>query len=1376
MHSVTVFGRRWFATALMVVVATGLLLALIHTPIVRSWMLSYAARTLDERFDIRLEATRIDFNLLTLDFELHQVSVASSAQPDLPFLTAERARANLPWSAVLGTLSFSTLTADRPKLSLLQSADGAWNLPEEKSREESASVEDGRLLPAIERLTVPDLEIEVRAPGYDVIALGISVVMAAAPTDPRRLEGSLQVSEHADVRWGERDIVVEALEAGVAVYGETLEIESLGIRLPEGRLHLEGDVRSLTREPGFDLTYDGSIVLSAIGEWWRAGHQVAGQAVVDGTVTGSMLEPRVTSHIAASDVRWADLSALRFSADVRADRESVSVDEARLVHGMGAVDASAQWSIGAGIVSGHGELAWTAWHLSAVELTAEVRSRQPTSRRGRLPVAGAVMVELRAGRWRAETTDLALPGLPIRGRVSGVVVDGEQALAESTLSGDVTADVTDLARVAEAFGVSGTDVDIQGTAAIEATLAGTLDVPAANGHVRDVRARFLGIDDIEVDAAFLADRHGIRFEELTGRLRSNRVEGNAAFGFADASIDAALAMTLPDTALLAPALPEALAPGGHIEGQLVIGGSLADPMLDATVAGRQITISGRTVDQLAATVRLDGDLVVIDTLEARQNDGRMSLSGRYAVSSGVHEISASGSALSLEALLPDGAKHIAVGGRISFDLESSGPWSDLRGDGHARVEALEVDGRALGPVDVALSVAHGSMHVDATMPTLNATARVEVGMGESSSLDMAAEFQRTDLQKLWQPGDQSTPNVSGIASFSLTVTGDYQSLAGARINANLRELSGQFGPTRVRLVEPGGLEYDDGHVRTDRIRLLVNGTRLTVEGRLGSAPTDRLAATLAGDLSDVGPIVAWLASPGEPIPIGLGGSVDTTLAVTGSLDDPTVSARMSVDDGIIDLPRFPPARSVDLDVSYDAHTLTLHAFRAGWQGATVRAEGALPTPLLADWVPAFLIGPPSHDAQGRLTMRIDEITANVLEPFLDQDALGELEADASARLDLTTNGLALEDVRGVLSFDRLDLTASAIPLSQRRETRLELSDGRLDIRSLDLGNSDDYFTLGGTVDLSGNPTADLSVTAELDLRTASAFIPNGATEGDAFLIVNILGSLDDPEVTGTLELRDAGLRVRAPQLILSDLNGALFLTGDTIQLHELSGEANGGPLAISGELDVVGMRPEGDVRIVGRGIAMELPAGVRTELDTDMTFSLSAETAALRGDITVQRGAYREAFLLTGGLLAAFQERESVTIIGVGDVSPLDAVDLNVRVVTAEDIVVDNNYIDAAVAFDLRILGTPAAPALTGRAALAEGGRLRLGNRVYEIDNGSVDFIDPSEIEPDLDITARTRVSGRDITVTISGVPDALSTSFQSDRGGSQRVTSSRSC
>ena len=544
---------------------------------------------------------------------------------------------------------------------------------------------------------------------------------------------------------------------------------------------------------------------------------------------------------------------------------------------------------------------------------------------------------------------------------------------------------------------------------------------------------------------------------------------------------------------------------------------------------------------------------------------------------------------------------------------------------------------------------------------------------------------------------------------------------------------------------------------------MLDDTRLTLAGLLTDAASSRLSATLVGDLSNFEPLIAMVGAGGDATPaLNLAGAIDSEILVTGSFDDPDISAQIQVRDGSVAFDEIPPLQDLNLDLRYDMQAVRLERLTGTWQGARFSGDGELQTAILSD-LPDWLTRETAAAPMARMSLNAENLTSDALTAFVDQESLENIEVYSAAQLDIEANGLALEEVRAGLRFGELDLVVAEIPFTQRRDTWFELTDGRIHVRTLDWGNDDDYLTLGGTIDLRGERAADLTVTGEVDLRALSAFAATAVTEGNALLIANVQGPLDEPQISGTIELTGAGLRMADPPLVVSNLNGALLLTRDTIQLHELVGEANGGPLQITGSLDLVGLQPRGDVSITGRGIAMELPEGVRTEIDADVTVGLTADEIALGGTVTVLRGAYREALLLTGGLLAALQEQESVTIIGIDQPSPLDSVVLNFRLVSGEDIIIDNNYANASVGFDLRLVGTAGAPAVTGRAALGEGGQVRLGNRLYQTETGTVDFIDPTGIEPELDLTARTRVAGRDITVTVAGVPDALTTEFQSD-------------
>jgi autotransporter translocation and assembly factor TamB len=1025
----------------------------------------------------------------------------------------------------------------------------------------------------------------------------------------------------------------------------------------------------------------------------------------------------------------------------------------------------------AGIVSGHGAVTWTASNLRGIQFETEITSRAQEDQSGVVPFGGVARINVQDGRWRAELDEMSVPGLSVNARVDGQLPPSDAPASEATLQGGVVVTASDLAQMARTFGLTGLAGDdaapgITGAATAEITLTGAVGSPIADGQIFDARIGYQGIEGIDLRSVFSADESGISLDQLTAEFGPNLIDGTLRLDLDASTVDGVLDIRLSDLSALAPVVPAAVAPTGRLDARATVAGSLDAPHLEADVEGHDLTVGGRPLDQLSASASLDDGVLRIETLEVRQHEGLAQLSGSYTLADGTYELDVTGRELALESLAATTPDDSSLSGQLQFGIAAAGSLSDPSAMGTVRIDALDWSGRSLGVADLALEIDGGILRLDAGIPSLSATAQAEVGLIGDTTFNLTADFLRTELERLLPPttGDTPPPDVSGVASLHLTASGDRTALADARATLEIRELDGLVGPTRLRLVDPGGLEYAGGTVTTERLELLLDDTRLTLAGLLTDAASGRLSATLVGDLSNFEPLIAMVGAGGDAPPaLNLAGAIDSEILVTGSFGDPEISAQIQVRDGSVAFDEIPPLQDLNLDLRYDMQAVRLERLDGTWQGANITGRGDLPVGLLVDHLPDWLTRETAAAPMARMSFNAENLTTEALTAFVDPESLENIEVYSAAQLDIEANGLALEEVRAGLRFGDLDLVFAEIPFNQRRETWFELADGRIQVRTLDLGNDEDYLTLGGTVDLSGERAADLTVTGEVDLRALSAFAATAVTEGNALLIANVQGPLDDPQISGTIELTGAGLRMADPPLVVSNLNGALLLTRDTIQLHELAGEANGGPLQITGSLDLVGLQPRGDVSITGRGIAMELPEGVRTEIDADVTVGLTADEIALGGTVTVLRGAYRETLLLTSGLLAALQEQESLTIIGIDQPSPLDSVILDFRLVSAEDIIVDNNYANASVGFDLRLVGTAGAPAVTGRAALAEGGQVRLGNRLYQIETGTVDFIDPTGIEPELGLTARTRVAGRDITVTIAGVPDALTTEFQSD-------------
>jgi len=216
-------------------------------------------------------------------------------------------------------------------------------------------------------------------------------------------------------------------------------------------------------------------------------------------------------------------------------------------------------------------------------------------------------------------------------------------------------------------------------------------------------------------------------------------------------------------------------------------------------------------------------------------------------------------------------------------------------------------------------------------------------------------------------------------------------------------------------------------------------------------------------------------------------------------------------------------------------------------------------------------------------------------------------------------------------------------------------------------------------------------------------------------------------------------------------------------ITSLSGTVNGGKLSGSGQVQYSpDLRGQFNANV--SGMAMNFPEGLRTEVDSSIELTTTVEDGAqanrLSGLVTIKRGAYREPLALVAGLLNNLQR------VGTTTGSPpspfLQSLALDVRIVTDEDLVIDNNVAKAQLGADLRLINVASSPALSGRAELREGGRLFLGRNIYSVQNGTIDFANPSTIEPMLGIEASTRVSGTDIDIHISGTPETLMTELTS--------------
>ncbi|HVB37046.1 MAG TPA: translocation/assembly module TamB domain-containing protein, partial [Vicinamibacterales bacterium] len=1377
-----------------------------HLPFVRARVLNWALQQVD-RYGLVAQADGLDYNLLRLEFHVHHLRLAAPGHTGEPFFTADELTADLPWSMVTGTPSLQALTIEHPRLTIIRTATGS-NLPTLRTSGGPSAVSSF----PIGRLVVHDLQASVadRLADLDATVTGLSIDLEPSGAG---IAGLVALASPARVTWRGRRTSIDTLTGQVGFDGSVLSLDGVRIMTPEGLLQFDGRVSSLFQTPVLALAWKGEVNLQPLSRLAAFGEPASGRVVVTGTLHGPATAPAASIDVNGRGLQLAGLQDVSLAARAAVSMTTAQLTSLSLHAAGGELTGSAQLSYGAtpsagspgrarfdwhdldaaalvalapqgtpvhvtGRLDGRLDAQWTALQPSAMMLTLRNGSRSsPAAPAG---LDGTFSVHADEGRWHSELDQRIGPAIRLSGTIGGELRD---TLSDSTLesprgAGGLQLSVGDLAgawRTARAIGLSTIPPPgLAGSARAVLALAGTLDSPQVRATVDVPDLRAAGIGPVAVNAAVSGSLDAARIESLTATLQRSVLQASGAIDFATKQVSGKVHGTMADLSTLSSAWPATLHPAGSLQVDATVAGRLPHPTVDASLSGSGLSAAGQSFDHLTAQLRLERNQLMADPVRLTQPDGSIDFTGRYDLGRATYAVKAIGRHVELSPLpaaTPDGPSPAPIRARVDFTADGSGTLKTLQGTGRLDTSDASWGPVDLGPVHATLQAAGGSLTVDARMPAFSAAGRATVRLQPFGAFTLNADLSPSDIRPLIARLPRPPPApITGSLAASLTASGDLSQPAGISATLDLRKLDGAIDTMAIRLGAPAAIHYANHVVDTQPLNLTLGEAALRVSGSLGQPAGDALDASLIGPLSSFNPLIALAEAEatGKPGRTTVDGRLDLQAHAEGTFERPTITADVSLQDGRVDVAGQPPVTGITVHGAYRDGVLTLSTLAATFQKAVLSATGQVPAGALADYLPAAYLAtlPPSASGPLRLTATFDHLTPELLKPYVTPATLQQIQGVISGSFDVQADRPSLDRTHATLTLQQAELTLGGVPFGQEQPTRLVLQNGRLEVAALTWGDTTraggNRLTVTGGATLTGTPALDLAVNGDLDLRLIGAFAPGLTTGGAARLQARIAGTPSAPRLDGQIRVDNAALRYADPQIAITGLSGTIRLAPDTITIAGLDGQANGGALHVAGEIAYSGTSVgPGRIDLTGRQLALDLK-GLRTELDSTLALGIHEGRLGLSGSVTVLRGAYREPFTITGGLLSILQQ-QGITVAATGPPSMLDAMTLDVKVSTARDILVDNNYAKLEVGLDLQAGGTIGQPGLTGRATIQEGGNVYLGGNTYRISgDSSVDFINPAGIEPDLNVTAKTQVSSYDITLGLNGTLQTLTPLFTS--------------
>lgn len=305
-------------------------------------------------------------------------------------------------------------------------------------------------------------------------------------------------------------------------------------------------------------------------------------------------------------------------------------------------------------------------------------------------------------------------------------------------------------------------------------------------------------------------------------------------------------------------------------------------------------------------------------------------------------------------------------------------------------------------------------------------------------------------------------------------------------------------------------------------------------------------------------------------------------------------------------------------------------------------------------------------------------------------------------------------------------------------------------------------TVRGDGDISG--PLNLTVVGDVPMAVVMPFVEDlKNARGNLVLDGTVAGTIEEPVISATVRMKDIGMTVPTLGQNLRNLNGTVALTPDRVTISDVAGFLDTGRFELNGTATLKDFMPDRmDLSLNAETLPVRVPETLNLLLNADLTLQGTLEKSAVRGEVVLLEGRYFQDVKLN--LLETIGQRTRTTAPAPaeGGDSLLDGISLDIQVNYRNPFVVDNNVALMTVKPNLRIYGTAAQPLISGRAEV-DSGTITYQNKEFEVTRGVVDFLNPYEIEPTIDIKSQVDIRKWTIFLTISGTPENLRFKLTSD-------------
>jgi len=600
--------------------------------------------------------------------------------------------------------------------------------------------------------------------------------------------------------------------------------------------------------------------------------------------------------------------------------------------------------------------------------------------------------------------------------------------------------------------------------------------------------------------------------------------------------------------------------------------------------------------------------------------------------------------------------------------------------------------------------------------------------------------------------DRLSGTVSGRAQVAFLPMQFRESLS---ISCEMSDLHMISGNRELRNKNPLHLAYRSGALAMEDVSFMMEQVEVHVSGELTSEarPGKEITVSAKGTGDFLSIFLPDLL---------LEGDLDAKIVIKGSMAAPVYSGSVRVEQGrLLTYSQALPLTNMHVQLELKDNLLILHSLRFNIRDGEVSGRGTVPM----SWLKLPIGNLPHSQAMGtgNVDLTLSQCPLAGIAAFLVGSFPANTTGAVSGSIHFQGENPDLSDLVGSATLSLADLSINGLHFSLKEPIKIISKEQRIILQEVALfGQEDLQLTAKGFVGLQKEKPLEFSLKGKLDSRVVTGFLPELAASGRMAFALHVGGTMKDVEWNGRIEVMDNSLQFEAINLFANQLNGAVSINNGKFVLEGWNGNLNGGTVELHGSVALEKQQqPEVDLRLQMADVKFNFPQGLFTDISGELQLRTSRPDYLLRGNIDLNGGNYNEAFHVGSYLYEVLFARKEILIEGE-KAGIQERLRLDIQLRTLRAIVVDNNVSRAELSAGLTVGGTVSRPLLTGRIHVTEGGSIFFGNRIFAIEKGQIDFVNPNAIEPDFNIDSRTQVGAYDVRLALSGPPQAFVARFSS--------------